>query len=369
MQREQMPELLDHVRLHGRTVQNETGDTLYFNWTCAGFTVRFQGSVLRARLTARGAPPVGEAQGAPEYPWIGVVGADGETLLHRIECREECAWYTLWQGETGGEHTLRVVKLTENARGKTGLMALETDGRLLPAPPRKKRMLEFVGDSITCGYGNEAQGRDEPFRPQEENGWAAYAAAAARALDAEFRCVSVSGISVSKGATGRSAFPGMPAMEELYEAADHCYDTLCGAAPRPWDFDRDRPDAVVVNLGTNDVNPVRFAPDLAAAQTEEAFFRARYTAFLHTLRRCNGPGAWLVCTLGPLDYYLYDTLQQAVAAYQRESGDQKILCFKFIGVNLLTEGFGAVGHPSAKTHARMARELAARLQPLLAEKV
>jgi lysophospholipase L1-like esterase len=154
-------------------------------------------------------------------------------------------------------------------------------------------------------------------------------------------------------------------MDELYEYTDRLYDTLTGREPQRWDFAAHKTDIVIVNLGTNDVNPIRFYNELGKADEEERHFYERYTAFIKQLRRCNGPSALICCTLGPLDYYLYDVIRQAVTDYVNESGDERVRCFKLIGVNLMTEGFGAIGHPSALTHARIGNELAARLKDLI----
>lgn len=350
MKAEHLEQMLPLLQLHGRTVTDKDAQTLYFNWTCAGFTVRFTGKVLRAKFRAQG------------HPWIGVSLDGGKTLLPRFECAPNSAWYTIWESSAEEEHCLRIIKLSENAHGKVGLQALETDGSLLPPEKKQGLSIEFVGDSITCGYGNEALGRDSPFLTREENGWITYAAAAARELNAEFSCVCVSGISVSRGKASRIPFLSM---EEIYEFTDYYCDTLYDRPPRRWDFEKNRSDLVVVSLGTNDVNPIRFAGSLHTAQEEEAFFLVRYEAFLQTLRRLNGPRTWICCTLGPLDYYMYDDIEKAVSSYRAHTGDTRISCFKLVGVNLLTEGFGAVGHPSAKTHERMGKELSIHLRDIM----
>ena len=59
-----------------------------------------------------------------------------------------------------------------------------------------------------------------------------------------------------------------------------------------------------------------------------------------------------------MDYYLYYHIKEVVDEIKAESGDQKICCFEYIPINMMFEGYGAAGHPSAKTHARMGRELA-----------
>jgi hypothetical protein len=87
--------------------------------------------------------------------------------------------------------------------------------------------------------------------------------------------------------------------------------------------------------------------------------------FLKNVRRLNGSETIICCTLGPLDYYLYDNICRAVDCYKQQTKDYRIHCFKYGGVIQWEEGFGAVGHPAAKTHLRMGKELSNKLRELL----
>ena len=351
------------VRTHGRTWFDAQTGGIWFNWTCAGFTITFTGKTLRARLLAFG----DEVPGPPgtetpiDYPCVGVVAEDGETLSARMKCTGGPKWYELFHGEEG-THTLGLRKLSENMRGKTALLALETDGEVLPAQEGEKKLtIEFVGDSITCGFGNEAPGRDSLFETSEENGWMTYGAVAARELGAEFNMISVSGIST---APGKHPIIPMKQMNEVYPFTDVYCDERLDKEPAVWDFASHHKDIVAVNLGTNDVNPVRFAKDTATADEEEAWFSVNYRAFLEKVRALNGPDTTILCTLGSMDYYLFDHIKEVVEQYKKDTGDQKVHCFKYIGINLMTEGFGGVGHPSLKTQVRMGKELALRIRAL-----
>ena len=54
-----------------------------------------------------------------------------------------------------GQHRkriVRVVKLSEALHSTTGIRGIKTDGNVRPTP-EKRLKLEFVGDSITCGFG------------------------------------------------------------------------------------------------------------------------------------------------------------------------------------------------------------------------
>ena len=352
---------------HGRTWLEKNGP-LWFNWTCSGFTIRFTGSVLRAviRSVENQMPAFpGFPENPIEYPCVGVVGEDGETLERRYECREKEDTYELFSGDAG-EHLLRLVKLSEGSRGQAGLVMLETDGEILPADlPEKALKIEFVGDSITCGYGNECPNRDDHFNPNEENGWMTYGAIAARNIGAEFNMISYSGISTAL--PEHSRFPmRLPSMEELYAYTDREVQEKFGLEPEAWDFAANKKDIVLINLGTNDVNPVRFAPDRGTAAREEAHFVKKYGEFIRKVRKLNGPDTLILSVLGPMDYYLYDKIRDAVSDYQKETGDERIRCFKFIGINLMSEGFGADGHPSMKTHQRIGAQLGEILKEILA---
>lgn len=351
---------LPFLRRDGRTRLDEKAGALFFNWTASGFTVRFSGTTLRARVRSIGARDFMDPS-KMEYANIGVAAQDG-TLKSRMECQAEEEWYTLWEAEQPGEYAVRVVKLSENARGKTGLVALETDGTLLaPLPEEKKLRVEIIGDSITCGYGIESANADAPFLTCEENGWITYGSLAARELNLDLSLVSVSGIAVSGGLHNR-VFPGYHPMEEAYQYTDQYYDSLVENKPELWDFGAHPSDVVLINLGTNDSNPMRFSPSLENALDEEQFFLGRYRAFIEQVRRLNGPDTMIFCTLGTMDYYLYNDIEKVVRAYQSETGDRNIDCFKYVSVNLMTEGFGSAMHPSAMTHRRMGKELVWHLQ-------
>ncbi len=350
-----LKDILPLIQIHGRTCQHN--DTLWFDWTCAGFTVRFTGTTLTAKIRSIGVIDINDRERKRmEYSCIGVVGPDGESLVYRTECVDAEKWYTLFEAEQPGTYTLRVVKLSENARGKTGVCEIETDGTLEPVPFEKKKTIEFIGDSITCGYGDESKAMMDPFKTSEENGWIAYGPLAARKLGLEFSMVCVSGIGVTAG-TRNFTFPGYIPMEKGYPYTDPYYDNEVKRPQQLWDFAAHPTDIIVLNLGTNDRSAVAFAQTLEAAEVENEFFRVHYRKFLEDLRRLNGPDTLICCMLGPMDFYLADEIRMIVDAYQKETGDTKIRFGKFRGVNMMTEGHGSAGHPTAKTQARMAEEL------------
>lgn len=369
MKKYTVKELIPLIKTHGRTFFDDEKESLFFNWTCSGFSVTFSGTILRAKILSspdKLPSPPGMPESPVDYPCIGTVSEDGDILTYRTKCSEGEVWYDMFESSENGIHTVRIVKLSENMRGKTALLALETDGEIIRCnEPEKELKIEFIGDSITCGFGNEAPSRDSLFDTSEENGWMTYGAVCGRNLNAEFNMISVSGISAN--ASKYPMFPGK-AMAEVYEYTDIYCNERMGKEPCVWDFASDRKDIVVVNLGTNDSGRMWSYKELDKADEEEDWFCEKYREFIEKLRFLNGPCTKIVCTLGSLDYYLYDKIEKAVEKYREDTGDANVYVFKLIGVNLMTEGYGAVSHPSLKTQIRMGNELACRLKKIISEK-
>ncbi len=351
--------LNESVLLHGRTLLAD--GALWFNWSCSGFTLRFRGSSLKAafRVIPDKAFAVFGPQESYDYPCIAALADGGGEPLFRQKLEAD-GEYTLFEGSEG-EHTVRIVRLSENNKGKAGIAALTVDGELLPPPEAPKGpRIEVVGDSITCGYGNETS--QPGFATEYENALKTYGWLAARELGADYSCVAVSGCSVA-APTWLPGIDDFHAMETLYMYTDKPVESALGrSALTPWDFGAHPVDAVVINLGTNDANEVkmnRFSKESVDA------FHEHYGAMIEQIRRLNGDGARIICTLGPMDYYLWDDIRDTVADYIARTGDRKVLCRKLGGVISFTEGSGADTHPSAATHERMGHELAALLRECL----
>lgn len=347
--------------VQGRTWQGEAG--LHFNWSCSGFTVTMQGGFLAAELTAfsseeyEGAPGDTAAPHHTVWPWVAVFvdGADAPTRTFEVTDAASC--YLLFRGDEAS-HTVRVVKLTENLKSGLCLHGLWVQGNLQPAPQPPRKTIEYIGDSITCGFGNATKERDRLYYAQDENAWLAHGPLAARLLGMDWQMLSISGICL----TPHASLPMPFAMEQLYEYTDlpGQQAQAPGSAPQRWNFAARPADYIVLNLGTNDANAAALADD---GEKEVRAFRSAYAAFLQTLRRLNGPNAQIVCALGSMDYYLYPEILAAVAEYRAQSGDTAVSCLRYLRISP-ADPLGACAHPHLVTHAKMARQLAAHIRAL-----
>ena len=363
----------DLVRTYGRTYFDGTDDVLYFNYTCGGFEVDFRGKVLAAVFSAIAdttvpprpllpgqQPPVRE-----DWPWIAVFVDDSDEPARTMRVRDG-ETIPLFFSPEEEHHRIRVVKLTENLRTALGLRSLWMDGSLEKPVCAPRPVIEFVGDSITCGFGNATPDVSHEFEAAEENGWMSHGAIAARMLGFESRFVSVSGISVA-------VRPGMPSqygMLDLYPYADRILqDRLAQArnlpAPEylPYDFKARPAQYVVLNLGTNDASQVYFSPDEEKPRALQAF-EDNYRRLVETIRTLNGPDTVIVCALGCMDYYLYDNIRDVLTRYRADTGDEKIHLLKYHKMMNMAPDTGACFHPSISRQKKMAAQLADFLRGL-----
>jgi hypothetical protein len=354
----------------GRTLYDAQQEAMFFNWTASGFAFAFYGDRVEMIVSAFAENFPGEAE---NLPWVAVF-VDGQKEPRLIRMAQGRQTTLLFEGATAGEHTLRVVKLSENSKGRICLHSLLLSGEPLPyTHPSPRFRLEFIGDSITCGFGGNMLPTDTMFTTAQEDCMIAYPAVTAELLNAEYQSVCISGIPLCWASDPgyRLQLPGFPgfsppprAMEAHYAYTDRHQQEADGVTDgfEPWDFARFKPDAIVINLGTNDAFRISVS---GSDPAEETFFRKRYAAFLHLLRSLNGPKPVIACTMGSMNYYLYDTIEKAVADYRQVTGDERVFAMKFGAIDPWGEGYGGMMHPNEKTHARMGRELAAALKPWL----
>lgn len=142
------------------------------------------------------------------------------------------------------------------------------NGEILPYSNLKDRYIEFVGDSLTCGYGIHSKSADEPFSPATEDSSEAHAATAAKLLDSDYSLISFSGKGVYRDY-------GMSTVEPM----GFYYPLITRYPKREWGFSGRKPDLVVINLGTNDFGQ--------GIPPKEDFIKA-YLNLINDINRLNG---------------------------------------------------------------------------------
>jgi lysophospholipase L1-like esterase len=265
--------------------------------------------------------------------------------------------YLLASGLSPGRHSIEVYKRTECSVGSARFLGFTVaEGASIERPTAKTRRIECIGNSLTCGYGNEVSIAPPPegspntgFHSEHENNYLAYGAITARNLEANYRCVAYSGRGLYRNNTG--SMEGT--IPKIYARVfpDESSSVL-------WDVNREQPDVVFINLGSND-----FYLEGEGDFVNEELFTKAYRIFLAELRK-NYPKAQIVCAVGNAmsDYWpegrqTWTRIQKLVQGVVNESyakGDMQIHYFKF---EPQSPPYGEDWHPSIATHQKMAKAL------------
>ena len=107
------------------------------------------------------------------------------------------------------------------------------------------RHIEFIGNSLTCGYGVEGKDRSEPYKAETENCNLSYATIIARYFNADYTLIAHSGRGVVRNYGDSVRISAVTMKDRMLNTFDMNLD-------KKWDFKTYKPDLVVVNLGTND---------------------------------------------------------------------------------------------------------------------
>lgn len=272
----------------------------------------------------------------------------GKTLDARLTERDTAV--TVFGGGTPRDAEIRLIKLSEASQSVMALREIVTDGRIEPLPAKGLRM-EFIGDSITCGYGVEGKSETETFTTATENAEKGYALLTAEALGADAVLTCFSGHGLVSGYTGDPAVRNTGELvPPFYEKEGRSVFPL-PSGRRAEEINRDfsafRPDYIVLNLGTNDLSWC--GTDVARGE----LFEEAYARFLGTVRKHN-PGAGILCILGVMGTGLNERVRQAAEGFRRETGDARIRVLTLEEQDAERDGYGSDFHPSEATQRKLA---------------
>lgn len=258
--------------------------------------------------------------------------------------------YVLAERLENEEHEVVVTRRTESLFGVSAFHGF-SGAEIVPSPG-KARLVEFVGDSITAGFGVLSDNPDcglDPVTEAETHAWGALAAAE---LDADHVAIAHSGKGIYKNGGGDST----NTMRDLYERI------LADDPSSAWGYDY-APDVVVVALGTN---------DFGQGDPGDGFIDA-YVGFLEKLRE-RYPDSWLLVAESPMlsDAEPAGQMRRTVArAYfedvvdaRKSAGDTRVALVE-IAEQLESDGYGCSFHPNEVTQRKMADALVARIRELV----
>lgn len=265
-------DVLAGVHSAGRV--EETSNAVQYTWPGVYFEGRFRGTGVGIVLN----------DATNDYD----VQIDGTTVASPVQPGRTTYWV---RNLTDGEHRVRLAKRTESpwAVGEFGGFTAAPGGEILSPPAARSRQIEFIGDSLTVGYGNMSTTRDCSANGGVDRNTDAdlsYAAQTARGLDADYQINAYSGRGMVRNYNGQD--PGT----DFRTYYDRGLQSVAGDVwqnPGTW-----RPQLVVVNLGVNDFSTPVHAGEPWTADSLVSAYKAAYQGFLDKLRARYGAGTTIV---------------------------------------------------------------------------
>lgn len=328
---ERVYDLQENVRYLGRTY--ESAGAQWFNWSASGFSVRFQGSGLQAKIASN-------APNAKNYAYLKVY-VDGVEQTD-ILLDKTVQTVTLAQGlDPEKTHIVEVRKRNSPNSSTAGLLSVELlDGTKLAPAEAKDKLIEFIGDSLTVGYSAADVNKTETaWSTATEDATKTYSKPVADAFDAEYMVTAISGRGVVMNNSGGSGYtlPDVYPELDIYNIPGVSYDFAL------------QPDVIVINLGTNDAT--NSGLDIAA-------FQAGAYGFIKTVRE-NNPQAQIIWAYGLRNdkktAEVAAAIQAAVAQLNTE-GDSKV---HYVSLPLAADMH--LNHPTAAAYAPSAEVLTEKI--------
>lgn len=241
--------------------------------------------------------------------------------------------YLIAMGLDKGEHSFRLVKQAAVEASNSGVLstidAIELKGDLLDRPADAPYLIEFIGDSITCGVGSLAE--DAPNAP------GSYAYLCAEQLAADYSMVSISGIGLLKSTARHNGLT----MLSTYSLNNYYRDMLKKYTPTR------QADLVVINLNTNDKGSM--------TADQEEVYKATAKALLQQIRQIHGEDVKIVWVYGMMRGYNTGYCDIWADEVLAELGGEAA---GYYSKELPLNTQGAASHPSTKGHQTAARVLA-----------
>lgn len=258
--------------------------------------------------------------------------------------------YVVGTNLRGATHEVELFRLTEVDFGRTSFLgfAIDSGASIIPLFNPRPRLIEWIGNSITCGYGNEGV-LGETFTPATENHYLTYAAFSSRNFGARHLSVSKSGIGVYRN-NGGPVSGSTACMLNYYPRI-----FLYSASPI-YNFS-ETPDLVCVDLGTN---------DFSYGGGDSSRFVNAFLKFVDTLQtRYDHPDVLLL--VGPMlfdpDLRTVRNCLNLVASRRTNNGKGRVTVFE-MSQQTGDLGLGIDYHPNVLQQARNGSEVTAYIAGL-----
>ena len=300
------------------------------SWAGPCVRANFTGTSLKIKIDGKGSQHM-----------FGVIINGNYDDVKVFKCNEGEGVYDIASGLEDKTHEVLIHKRTDGGKNEIAFIGFELDDTAsLQAPPLRPGLrMEVYGDSISTGLGGDRKRGKEHSLEATDNVFS-YGARTARNINAEFHCISKSGIGLTK-----SWWPTI--MPQYYDRLSAC--SLEGKGKK-WDFSKWQPHLVCINLFQND--------SWTDKKPDKDKVIAKYMSFVEGIRG-HYPKAKIVCLLGAMDASKgrWAGFMKEAVKKLNDAGDKEVYSYLF----KLQTGHR---HPNNGEQAKMAAELTEFLKTL-----
>lgn len=275
-----------------------------------------------------------------------------DTIFYRLKVNKIDTVYSLVDQLPAGKHSISLIKRTESSVGKSsfGGFIIE-NGDIINPKQLPNFKMEFIGDSWTCGYGNEVKttSPNTGFHSINEDNTKAWGYILAKRFNSQYHATAISGRGMYRNNTGSKNGTLPIEFNNI-----HLGNTN-------WVHSNYIPDIVLIHLGTNDFYPETAVP---IKMFDSAAYVSTYINFIADIRSKYSNSTDIVCVFGNSKsdwwpsglrhlsrwrYYI-----NAVVQHYNSNGDHKVYKFEQVPQ---TSPYGEDWHPTIISHNKMAEEI------------
>lgn len=254
---------------------------------------------------------------------------DGIMQEQRIKISNDSSEYLIMSFNEGGIHRIKLIKQTEAYFALCRIKSVEFTGYFLDTPENNELLIEFIGDSITTGYGNLCEnGTEDAGSVIYQDATKSYAYLTAELLSADLSLVCCSGIGIEKSWVKFT-------MDSYFKAFSYVRNPDDPFIPQR------TPDIVVINLGTNDKE--------LEVNTDK--FTQKAAEMINLVRQTYGSDVTVVWLGGMMNTSYFEHIENVISNLGGEhSGLYTLLAEQ--------NNQGGNAHPSGSAHLSTAEILA-----------
>eukprot|EP01122_Echinamoeba_exundans_P004432 TRINITY_DN14469_c0_g1_i1.p1 TRINITY_DN14469_c0_g1~~TRINITY_DN14469_c0_g1_i1.p1 ORF type:complete len:362 (-),score=35.71 TRINITY_DN14469_c0_g1_i1:37-1122(-) len=273
-------------------------------------------------------------------------------ILNGTETMES---FAIAQLDASQPHNIKITKRTEALFGPVCFASVTLQGpspAIHPTTNKKTHLkIEYIGDSITCGYGILGKTVDCPFTRDTEDYYETFGAIIARKMNAAFTVAAWSG----KGVCRNYGTPNITSPDTMVDLYPRTLGSVDFSSQNAWNYSKFVPDTIIIKLGANDYSTQPNPPD--------DLFISSFVNFVLKVRqnyvRLN-PKQLFVFPCGPTargpNNILCTNVKKVV---QILTSDYQINAFYADIMDILDfpQDFGCGYHPSVTGHQKIATKM------------